>query len=64
VHANNEGPTKKTRCAIKKRLEINEQKNEVETTSPNKKGKVQKELKDLTLIFIVPMLKIYFYYEE
>jgi hypothetical protein len=25
---------------LKKRLEINEQKNEVETTSPNKKGKV------------------------
>ncbi len=49
---------------LKKRLEINEQKNEVETTSPNKKGKVQKEVKDLTLIFIVPMLKIYLYYEE
>jgi hypothetical protein len=63
VHANNEGPTKKTRCAIKKILEINEQKNEVET-SPNKKGKVQKEVKDLTLILIVPMLKIYLYYEE
>ncbi len=40
VHANNEGPTKKTWGAIKKRLEITEQKNEVEATSLNKKGKV------------------------
>jgi len=64
AHANNEGPTKKTQGAIKKQLEIIEQKNEVEATSPNKKGKIQKEVKDLTLIFIVPMLKIYLYYEE
>jgi hypothetical protein len=64
VHANNGGPTKKTRGAIKKELEIIEQKNEVEATSPNKKDKVQKEVKDLTLIFIVPLLKIYLYYEK
>jgi hypothetical protein len=41
VHANSGGPAKKTR-AIKKRLEIIEQKNEVEATSPNKKAKIQK----------------------
>jgi hypothetical protein len=33
-------------------------------TSFNKKGKVQKEVKGLTLIFIVPLLKIYLYYEK
>jgi hypothetical protein len=55
VHADNEGPTKKTWGAIKKRLEIIEQKNEVEATSLNKKGKIYKEVKDLTLIFILPL---------
>ncbi len=45
-------------------LEITKQKIEVEATFLDKKGKVQKEVKDLTLIFIVPMLKIYLYYEE
>jgi hypothetical protein len=64
VHANSGGPAKKTWGAIKKRLETIEQKNEVEVTSPNKKAKVQKEVRDLTLIFIVPLLKIYLYYEE
>jgi len=64
VHANNGGPAKKTRGAIEKRLEITEQKNEVEATSINKKAKVQKEVRDPTLIFIVPLLKIYLYYEK
>jgi hypothetical protein len=64
VHGNNEGPTKETWGAIKKKIEITEQKNEVEATSLNKKDKIQKEVKDLTLIFIVPLLKIYLYYEE
>ncbi len=64
MHANSGGPTKKTQGAIKKRLETIEQKNEVEATSPNKKAKVQKEVRDLTLIFIVPLLKIYLYYEK
>ncbi len=41
LHVNNERPTKKTPGVIKKNLEIIEQKNEVETTSPNKKGKGQ-----------------------
>ncbi len=40
VHANNGGLIKKIQGAIKKRLEILEQKNEVEATSPNKKAKV------------------------
>jgi hypothetical protein len=64
VHANSGGLAKKTQGAIKKRLETIEQKNEVEATSPNKKAKVQKEVRDLTLIFIVPLLKIYLYYEK
>jgi len=64
VHANSGGPAKKTRGAIEKRLEIIEQKNEVEATSINKKAKVQKEVRYLTLIFIVPLLKIYVYYEK
>jgi hypothetical protein len=33
-------------------------------TPLNKKGKVQKEVKGLTLIFIVPLLKMYLYYEK
>jgi hypothetical protein len=40
VHANNGRLIKKIQGAIKKRLEIIEQKNEVEGTSPNKKAKV------------------------
>ncbi len=64
MHANSGGLAKKTQGAIKKRLETIEQKNEVEATSPNKKAKVQKEVRDLTLIFIVPLLKIYLYYEK
>jgi hypothetical protein len=40
VHANNGGLIKKIQGAIKKRLEIIEQKNEVEATSRNKKAKV------------------------
>ncbi len=64
MHANSRGLAKKTRGAIKKRLETIEQKNEVEAMSLNKKAKVHKEVKDLTLIFIMPLLKIYLYYEK
>jgi hypothetical protein len=64
VCANSGGPIKKTWGAIKKKLETIKQKNEVEATSPNKKAKIQKKVRDLTLIFIVPLVKIYSYYEE
>ncbi len=64
VHANSGRLVKKTWSAIKKRLETTEQKNEVEAMSLNKMAKVHKEVRDLTLIFIMPLLKICLYYEE
>ncbi len=64
MHANSGRLVKKTWGAIKKKIGDIEQKKEVEATSPNKKAKVQKEMKNLTLIFIVPLMKIYLCYEE